>query len=61
MSLTATYRVATINFLANGGDDFKAFTAGTNLLGGSEDLGNLVAYFEANPHLKSPADRIAGL
>jgi len=61
MSLTATYRVATINFLANGGDDFKAFTAGTNLLGGSEDLGNLVAYFEANPHLKSPADRVSGL
>jgi 5'-nucleotidase len=61
MSLTATYRVATINFLANGGDDFKAFTAGTNLLGGSEDLGNLVAYLEANPHLKSPADRVSGL
>ncbi len=61
MSLTATYRVATINFLANGGDDFKAFIAGTNLLGGSEDLGNLVAYFEANPHLKSPADRVSGL
>jgi 5'-nucleotidase len=61
MSLTATYRVATINFLANGGDDFKAFTAGTDLLGGSEDLGNLVAYFEANPHLKSPADRVSGL
>jgi 5'-nucleotidase len=61
MSLTSTYRVATINFLANGGDDFKAFTAGTNLLGGSEDLGNLVAYLEANPHLKSPADRVSGL
>ena len=61
MSLTATYRVATINFLANGGDDFKAFTAGTNLLGGAEDLANLVAYFEANPHLTSPADRVSGL
>ncbi len=61
MSLTATYRVATINFLANGGDDFKAFGAGTNLLGGSEDLSNLVAYFEANPQLTSPADRVAGL
>jgi len=56
-----TYRVGTINFLANGGDDFKAFSAGTNVLGGNEDLANLVAYFGANPGLKAPADRISGL
>ena len=61
IDLAATYRVGTINFLANGGDSFTAFTAGTNLLGGNEDLGNLVAYFGANPGLTSPADRVAGL
>jgi 5'-nucleotidase len=57
----ATYRVGTINFLANGGDSFSAFTAGTNVLGGNEDLANLVAYTGANPGLTSPADRVAGL
>jgi len=61
IDLTATYRVGTINFLTNGGDSFTAFLAGTNLLGGNEDLANLVAYFEANPGLTSPADRVAGL
>ncbi len=57
----ATYRVGTINFLANGGDAFTAFTPGTNVLGGNEDLANLVAYFGANPGLTAPADRVAGL
>jgi 5'-nucleotidase len=61
MSLGATYRVSTLNFLANGGDSFTAFKAGTNLLGGAEDLANLVAYFEATPGLKAPADRVAGI
>ncbi len=56
-----TYRIATINFLANGGDSFTGFTAGRNVLGGSEDLANLVAFFEANPGLTAPADRVAGL
>lgn len=57
----ATYRIGTINFLANGGDSFTGFTAGTNVLGGKEDLANLVAYFGANPNLRAPADRVAGL
>ena len=50
------YRVGTLNFLADGGDLFTAFKAGTNLLGGSEDLANLVAYFEATPgpHQRRP-------
>ena len=61
MSLGTTYRVSTLNFLANGGDSFTGFTAGTNLLGGAEDLANLVAYFEANPGLSAPADRVTGL
>jgi 5'-nucleotidase len=61
IDLAATYRVGTINFLSNGGDSFSAFLAGTNLLGGNEDLANLVAYFGAHPGLTSPADRVAGL
>ena len=61
IDLAATYRVGTINFLSNGGDSFTAFLAGTNLLGGNEDLANLVAYFGANPGLTSPADRVTGL
>ncbi|HYN66863.1 MAG TPA: bifunctional metallophosphatase/5'-nucleotidase [Ornithinibacter sp.] len=61
IDLAATYRVGTINFLANGGDSFTAFTAGTNVLGGNEDLANLVAYFGANPGLRAPADRVTGL
>ncbi len=56
-----TYRVAMYNFLAEGGDQFTAFTAGTNLLGGPEDLANFVAYLEANPGLEAPEDRVAGL
>ncbi|GAA4406414.1 bifunctional metallophosphatase/5'-nucleotidase [Fodinibacter luteus] len=57
----ATYRVSTLNFLANGGDLFTGFTEGTNILGGSEDLANLVAYLKVNPGLTAPEDRIAGL
>ncbi|HWM16050.1 MAG TPA: bifunctional metallophosphatase/5'-nucleotidase, partial [Microbacterium sp.] len=55
----ATYRVATLNFLAEGGDQFTVFTEGTNLVGGPEDLANLVAFLEANPGLAAPAtDRV---
>ncbi|MBM6400202.1 bifunctional metallophosphatase/5'-nucleotidase [Phycicoccus sonneratiae] len=61
MDMNATYRVGTINFLANGGDSFTAFSAGRNVLGGNEDLANMVAYFGANPGLRAPADRVAGL
>ena len=56
-----TYRVSTLNFLANGGDLFTGFTAGTNVLGGAEDLANLVDYFEAHPGLTAPEDRVSGL
>ena len=61
ISMSQTYRVGTLNFLADGGDLFTAFTQGTNRVGGPEDLGNLVAYFEANPGLTAPASRIGGL
>ncbi|WP_191680976.1 5'-nucleotidase C-terminal domain-containing protein [Janibacter melonis] len=56
-----TYRVATLSFLAEGGDDFTAFEEATNLTGGPEDLENLVRYLQANPGLTAPEDRVAGL
>ncbi len=61
IELDQTYRVGTLSFLAQGGDGFSAFTRGTNLLGGPEDLANLVAYFEAHPGLTAPEDRVTGL
>ncbi|GMA21034.1 bifunctional metallophosphatase/5'-nucleotidase [Arsenicicoccus piscis] len=56
-----TYRVGTLSFLAEGGDLFTAFKDGKNLVGGPEDLANLVAYLGANPGLTAPASRVDGL
>ena len=61
LDLAATYRVGTLNFLADGGDLFTAFKLGTNRLGGPEDLANLVDYFRTHPGLKAPVSRIDGL
>ncbi len=61
MSMTATYRVALPNFLADGGDDFLAFKQGTNRLGGGEDLAMLVTYLETHQGLTAPVSRIDGL
>jgi 5'-nucleotidase len=61
LDLNATYRVGTLNFLADGGDGFTAFTNGTNRIGGAEDLANLVEYFGDNPGLTPPPDRVTGL
>lgn len=61
LDLNATYRVGTLNFLADGGDLFTAFTDGTNRVGGAEDLANLVEYFGAHPGLTPPPDRVTGL
>ncbi|HKX65619.1 MAG TPA: bifunctional metallophosphatase/5'-nucleotidase [Intrasporangium sp.] len=61
MDMNATYRVSTLNFLADGGDLFTGFLAGTNVVGGPEDLANLVAFLKANPGLTAPDSRIAGL
>lgn len=54
MDMDATYKVSTLNFLADGGDMFSGFTEGTNRVGGPEDLANLVNYLEANPGLTAP-------
>ncbi len=61
LQMDQTYRVGTLSFLAQGGDGFSAFTRGTDLLGGPEDLANLVAYFKSHPGLTAPESRIAGL
>ena len=58
---TATYRVALPNFLADGGDDFLAFKAGTNRLGGGEDLAMLVSSLQSHPGLTAPGSRVDGL
>lgn len=57
----STYRVGTLNFLADGGDLFTAFTEGTNRLGGPDDLASFVEFLEANPGLSAPGSRVAGL
>ncbi len=49
-----TYRVTINNFLSTGGDGFSTFLAGTNLLGGAQDIDALVAYL-ANYKTPSPA------
>ena len=62
ISLTASYRVAMNNFLADGGDGFTVFREGTDQLGGEIDLDALVAYFMANsPVGPGPQDRITRL
>ncbi|WP_161958565.1 cell wall-binding repeat-containing protein [Ornithinimicrobium cavernae] len=61
LELDATYRVSTLNFLQEGGDSFTAFTEGTNLTGGPEDLANLVEFLGAHPGLTAPEDRVEGL
>ncbi|MCP3138288.1 bifunctional metallophosphatase/5'-nucleotidase [Pyxidicoccus xibeiensis] len=61
LDLAATYRVGTLNFLADGGDLFTTFTQGQNRLGGPEDLENLAAYLGAVGLLSPPPDRVTGL
>jgi 5'-nucleotidase len=58
----AVLRVVAVNFLMTGGDNFTAFAAGTDTLGGPLDLDALEAYLAANPRLTPPAtDRIRNL
>lgn len=56
-----SYKVSTLSFLQEGGDGFTGFAKGTNLVGGPEDLDNLVKYLQANPDLTAPQDRVKGL
>jgi 5'-nucleotidase len=57
----ASYRVSTLSFLQEGGDGFTAFTAGTELTGGPEDLANFVAYLQDQSPVSAPEDRVSGL
>jgi 2',3'-cyclic-nucleotide 2'-phosphodiesterase (5'-nucleotidase family) len=58
---TATYRIVTNSFLADGGDGFTVFTEGTNRVGGGDDLEALIDYLEDNPNISPPEDRILGI
>ncbi|MGW1614480.1 bifunctional metallophosphatase/5'-nucleotidase [Streptomyces sp. NPDC002285] len=51
---TATYRVATNNFLAGGGDGFPTLGQGTNDLVGTDDLTVLEKYLTANSSATDP-------
>ena len=53
------YRVAISNFLASGGDNFTGFRAGTDQVGGGQDIDALIAYFGSAGTVAPPAaDRI---
>ncbi|MFC6285336.1 bifunctional metallophosphatase/5'-nucleotidase [Nocardioides sp. GCM10027113] len=55
-----TYRVVANNFIADGGDSFAGFKAGTNRLVGGLDIDSLRAYLLANdPVAATPTDRIS--
>lgn len=55
----ATYRVATNNFLADGGDGFTLFLEGTNRVGAGDDLTAFLDYIVANSPVMSPGtDRV---
>ncbi len=55
----ATYRIVTNNFLADGGDNFPAFTLGTNRLFGGLDIDAFANFLTAkSPYTPGPADRI---
>jgi 5'-nucleotidase len=51
---TKTYRVTVNNFLSTGGDNFTTLKAGSNLLGGAQDIDAVVAYLSANFKAPNP-------
>ena len=59
MSLKQHYRVALNEFIAQGGDNFSAFTQGTDRTVFGLDLDALVAYFGKHSPVQPPAlDRV---
>ncbi|HEY1409573.1 MAG TPA: bifunctional metallophosphatase/5'-nucleotidase [Promineifilum sp.] len=59
LDMGASYRVTMNSFLADGGDNFSAFTLGTDPLGGAVDTDAFEAYFVVNsPVPPGPQDRI---
>jgi 5'-nucleotidase len=51
----AAYRVTMNSFLATGGDNFTVFNAGTETLGGDQDIDALEAYIKIGDPLSPPA------
>jgi 5'-nucleotidase len=59
ISLTGSYRVVTNNFLADGGDGFKAFAQGTSRYFGGLDIDAFADYLAASsPYTPGPLTRI---
>ncbi len=58
---TASYRVVTNNFLADGGDNFKAFTNGTGRFFGGLDIDAFARYLSTvSPYTPAAPTRIGG-
>jgi 5'-nucleotidase len=53
---TRTYRVTVNNFMASGGDGYATLRAGTERLGGAQDIDALVAYLAAYQAPQPPYD-----
>jgi 5'-nucleotidase len=57
-----TYRVATNNFVSDGGDNFATFKSGTNKLVGGLDIDSLRLYLQAHdPYTITATDRISSV
>ena len=62
IDLAKTYRVATVSFLGQGGDNFTVMQSGKNYIAtGYKDIDAFVAYMKANPKLSPPSKRITRL
>jgi 5'-nucleotidase len=62
INLTTSYRVTVNSFLADGGDGFSTLIAGTNRLGGAQDIDALIEYLAANrPYAPITTARITRL
>jgi 5'-nucleotidase len=60
LDLTKTYRIATVSFLGQGGDNFTVFLqSGKNYKNtGVKDIEAFVSYMKAHPGLTPPSKRI---
>jgi 5'-nucleotidase len=62
INLASNYRVTVNSFLADGGDGFTTLIAGTNRLGGAQDIDALIAYFAVNqPYAPVATSRVTRL